>query len=95
MRVLSLEEKIDMTTEQIYAKLLPIIKTYLPEDVSEEDIAPDKDLTGELNINSAHLVDVVLDVEDEFDIEFANADMENLRTINDAIEIIKQKLKTE
>ncbi len=94
MRVLSLEEKIDMTTEQIYAKLLPIIKTYLPEDVSEEDIAPDKDLTGELNINSAHLVDVVLDVEDEFDVEFANADMENLRTINDAIEIIKQKLKT-
>ncbi len=95
MRVLSLEEKIDMTTEQIYAKLLPIIKTYLPEDVSEEDIAPNKDLTGELNINSAHLVDVVLDVEDEFDVEFANADMENLRTINDAIEIIKQKLKTE
>jgi acyl carrier protein len=94
MRVLSLEEKIDMTTEQIYAKLLPIIKTYLPEDVSEEDIAPDKDLTGELNINSAHLVDVVLDVEDEFDVEFANADMENLRTINDAIDIIKQKLKT-
>tara|TARA_R100001369_G_scaffold28908_3_gene51975 strand:- start:1600 stop:1881 length:282 start_codon:yes stop_codon:yes gene_type:complete len=93
--VLSLEEKIDMTTEQIYAKLLPIIKTYLPEDVSEEDIAPNKDLTGELNINSAHLVDVVLDVEDEFDVEFANADMENLRTINDAIEIIKQKLKTE
>tara|TARA_R100000306_G_scaffold742_4_gene1987 strand:- start:10440 stop:10733 length:294 start_codon:yes stop_codon:yes gene_type:complete len=94
MRVLSLEEKIDMTTEQIYAKLLPIVKTYLPEDVSEEEVSPDKDLTGELNINSAHLVDVVLDVEDEFDVEFANADMENLRTINDAIDIIKQKLKT-
>ncbi|PVW15596.1 acyl carrier protein [Marixanthomonas spongiae] len=81
-----------MTTEQIYAKLLPIVKTYLPEDVSEEAIAADKDLTGELNINSAHLVDVVLDVEDEFDVEFANADMENLRTLNDAIAIIKQKL---
>ena len=39
-----------MTTEQIYGKLLPIIKTYLPEDVPEEAITPDKDLTGELNI---------------------------------------------
>ena len=93
MRVLSLEEKIDMTTEQIYAKLLPIVKTYLPEDVSEEEVSPDKDLTGELNINSAHLVDVVLDVEDEFDVAFENTDMENLRTINDAIAIIKEKLK--
>ncbi len=83
-----------MTTEQIYAKLLPIVKTYLPEDVSEKDITPEKDLTGELNINSAHLVDVVLDVEDEFNVEFANADMENLRTMNDAIDIIKQKLNT-
>ncbi|RFN58126.1 acyl carrier protein [Marixanthomonas ophiurae] len=81
-----------MTTDQIYGKLLPIVKTYLPEDVSEEEISPDKDLTGELNINSAHLVDVVLDVEDEFDVEFVNADMENLRTINDAITIVKQKL---
>lgn len=82
-----------MTNEQIYGKLLPIIKTYLPEDVSENEITPDKDLTGELNINSAHLVDVVLDVEDEFDVAFENTDMENLRTINDAIAIIKEKLK--
>lgn len=82
-----------MTNEQIYGKLLPIVKTYLPEDVSENEITPDKDLTGELNINSAHLVDVVLDVEDEFDVAFENTDMENLRTINDAIAIIKEKLK--
>lgn len=81
-----------MTTERIYAKLLPIIQTYLPEDVDPDTVNPDKDLTRELNINSAHLVDVVLDVEDEFDVEFANEDMENLRTVNDAIEIIQKKL---
>lgn len=82
-----------MTTERIYAKLLPIIKTYLPEDVTEEQVHPDSDLTGELNINSAHLVDIVLDVEDEFDIAFANEDMESLRTMNDAIAIIQAKLE--
>ncbi|MAN58330.1 MAG: acyl carrier protein [Flavobacteriaceae bacterium] len=80
-----------MTTEQIYAKLLPIIQAYLPTDVDPDSVNPDKDLTNELNINSAHLVDVVLDVEDQFDIEFANEDMENLRTVNDAIEIIRKK----
>ncbi len=84
-----------MTTEEIYAKLLPIVKTYLPDDVDQNDINLDSDLTKELNINSAHLVDVVLDAEDAFDIEFANEDMEKLRTINDAIEIIKHKLNNE
>ncbi len=81
-----------MTSEEIYAKILPIVKAYLPEDVSEDAINPDSDLTRELNINSAHLVDVVLDVEDAFDVEFANEDMESLRTLNDAIAIIQRKL---
>ena len=81
-----------MTSEAIFNQLIPIISTYLPEDVSEDTIQLDSDLTAELNINSAHLVDVVLDVEDAFEIEFANADMEKLRTVNDAISIIQTKL---
>ncbi|MCW5519386.1 acyl carrier protein [Aureitalea sp. L0-47] len=81
-----------MTSEEIYEKLQPIIATYLPEDVSAENINKDADLTQELNINSAHLVDVVLDVEDVFDIELSNNDLESLRTVNDAISIISDKL---
>ena len=81
-----------MTSEEIYDKLQPIIATYLPEDVSAENINKDADLTQELNINSAHLVDVVLDVEDVFDIELSNNDLESLRTVNDAIAIISDKL---
>ena len=81
-----------MTSEEIFAQLVPIITTYLPQDVSADAVKLESDLTAELNINSAHLVDVVLDVEDGFNIEFANADMEQLRTVQDAIEIIQQKL---
>lgn len=81
-----------MNAEEIYAQLLPIITTYLPADVDASNINKDSDLTKELNINSAHLVDVVLDVEDSFDLEFANADIESLRTVNDAIEIIQKKI---
>jgi acyl carrier protein len=82
-----------MTSEAIYDQLVPIITTYLPEDVAPDAISPESDLTGELNINSAHLVDIVLDVEDEFDIAFANEDMEKLRTIKDAVEIIQNKIE--
>lgn len=79
-----------MTDTEIYTKLENIIKDYLPEDVSKENIKPDSDLTKELNINSSHLVDIVLDVEDTFDIALNNEDMESLRTVKDALQIIKQ-----
>jgi len=82
-----------MTPDEIYAKVQSIISTYLPEDVDASNINKDSDLTGELNINSAHLVDVILDVEDEFNIELSNSDIEEMRTVNDAIQIISKKLE--
>lgn len=80
-----------MTSQAIFDTLKPIIATYLPDDVEAVQITPEADLTAELNINSAHLVDVVLDVEDEFDIELSNSDIEQLRTVSDAVEIIRNK----
>ncbi|MDC7999857.1 phosphopantetheine-binding protein [Aequorivita todarodis] len=81
-----------MTSEEIFALLEPIIKTYLPQDVSAKEINRESDLTRELNINSAHLVDIILDIEDVFNIEFKNDDMEKLRNVNDAISLIEQKI---
>ena len=81
-----------MTEKEIYSKLESIIKDYLPEDVSIENIKPESDLTKELNINSSHLVDIVLDIEDTFDIALSNDDMEQLRNVGDAVRIIQQKL---
>lgn len=82
-----------MTEKEIYSKLENIIQGYLPEDVSAENIKPDSDLTKELNINSSHLVDIVLDVEDTFNISLSNDDMEQLRTVGDAVRIIQGKTK--
>jgi acyl carrier protein len=77
-----------MTEAAVFGILKPIISEYLPEDVEADQIVPEADLTAELNINSAHLVDVVLDVEDKFEIELSNSDIEQLRTVSDAVRII-------
>jgi len=82
-----------MTEKEIYTKLENIIRDYLPEDVSAKNIQPDSDLTKELNINSSHLVDIVLDVEDTFQIALTNDDMEQLHTVKDAVSIIQGKLQ--
>ncbi len=82
-----------MTEKEIYFKLEPIIKDYLPEDVNKEQITPESNLTKELNINSSHLVDIILDVEDTFQIALTNDDMEQLHTVKDAVRIIQGKLQ--
>lgn len=83
-----------MQKEEKYQKLKNIIKVYLPEDVAFSDISEDSHLMNDLNINSANLVDIVLDVEDAFDIRLENVDMENMQTVNDAVAIIDAKLNT-
>ncbi len=75
-----------------YQKLKAIVQTYLPDDVSAEEIQLESNFTQELNINSANLVDIVLDVEDAFDIMLENEDMDGMQTVKDALEIIDTKL---
>jgi acyl carrier protein len=78
--------------QEHYSKLKEIIKIYLPEDVSIDEVSPESDFLNELNINSANLVDIVLDVEDAFDIRLENEDMDQMVTVRDALEIIDKKL---
>lgn len=78
--------------EERYQKLKDIIKIYLPEDVSVDDISEESHFINELNINSANLVDIVLDVEDAFDIRLENEDMDEMQTVKDALQIIDIKL---
>ena len=79
--------------EERYQKLKEIIKVYLPEDVSAEMISKESHFTKELNINSANLVDIILDVEDAFDIRLENEDMEQMETVKDALNIIDNKVQ--
>lgn len=82
-----------MGEEAKYKTLKDIIKVYLPEDISVDDITPTSNFLNELNINSAHLVDIILDVEDAFDIQLENEDMDRMQTVNDALAIIDRKLE--
>ena len=81
-----------MTSTDIYAKLQPIIKNYLPEDVSENEITLESDLSQELNISSAYFIDIILDIEDAFEIQFENDEIESFQTVKEVIEAIQKKM---
>lgn len=78
--------------EAPYEKLKAIVAQYLPNDVEATAIQPKSNFTSELNINSANLVDIVLDVEDTFDIMLENEDMDGMQTVQDAMNIIARKV---
>lgn len=81
-----------MKQEEITEKLKKIMSTYLDEGIDLENITAETDLINDLKINSMHLVDIVLDLEDEFDIEISDDDAEQMLTVGKSIEVIQAQL---
>lgn len=84
-----------MTNDQLIAKLKTIVEPYIQDEQAFANLTEDTDFINDLKINSANLVDVVLDVEDEFDIRIENEDMERMLSVKAAMDIITEKLTTE
>lgn len=82
----------NMTQEELITSLKKIVKPYIQDEEAFNNLTEDTDFINDLKINSANLVDVVLDVEDEFDIEIDNDSMEKMLSVKAAIEIIESKL---
>jgi len=80
-----------MTKEEIIKKLTTIVKPYIQNEEAFKNISEDTDFMSDLEINSANLVDIVLDVEDEFKIIIDNESMDKMLTIKSVVEIIKEK----
>lgn len=80
-----------METNEIVHSLKTIVKPYVQNNQAFENFNRDTDFVKDLEINSANLVDIVLDVEDEFDIAIDNDSMDHMLTVNDAVRIIQEK----
>jgi len=81
-----------MNKEDLIAALKTIVKPYIQNEEAFKNLTEDTDFIADLKINSANLVDVILDVEDEYDIEIDNDSMEKMLTVKAAMEIITIKL---
>ena len=93
MRVLSLKNiQINMIKEEIISKLTTIVKPYVQNEEGFKNLNEDTDFINDLEINSANLVDIILDVEDEFKIEIDNDSMEKMLSVKATVEIIQTKI---
>ncbi len=81
-----------MDKAELLNKLKDIISPYAQDKEALEHISEDTDFIGDLKMNSANLVDVVLDIEEEFKIEIDNESMEKMLTVKAALEVISAKI---
>jgi acyl carrier protein len=81
-----------MKKEEIILKLTTIVKPYVQNEEGFKNLNENTDFINDLEINSANLVDIILDVEDEFKIEIDNDSMEKMLSVKATVEIIQTKI---
>ena len=81
-----------MTKTEITDQLKTIVKPYIKNIEAFDNLTENTDFINDLKINSANLVDVILDIEEVFNIEIDNESMEKMLDVKATLLIIEQKL---
>ena len=76
----------------ITAKLKSIIGKYL-DNVELSTITVDSHLVNDLGLDSFYIIDLVIDIENEFDISIDNDAISSLKTVQQAIDVIHKELQ--
>jgi len=74
---------------KIEDKVKKLIAEKLDVDIS--DVVPDASLIDDLGADSLAIVELIMTMEEEFDIEVPDEDAENLVTVKSAIDYIIEK----
>ncbi len=61
--------------------------------VSREEVVPEASFVDDLGADSLDIVELVMAMEEEFDVEIPDEDAEKIQTIGNAISYIQEKLK--
>jgi len=81
-----------MTREEIFAKVIEIVKPYVKNQEALDAVTEETNILQDLKVNSARLVDIILNFEDEFDIEVEDEDADAVNTVGDAVALIQEKI---
>jgi acyl carrier protein len=77
-----------MTEQQVFEKVVGIIKPFVKNPEALANVGMETSILKDLKVNSARLVDVVLEIEDAFGIEVKDDEADKVRTVGDAVRLI-------
>ena len=82
-----------MKMEEVQSKLKEIVMDRL--NAEEDQIKPEASFVEDLGADSLDIVELIMGIEEEFDIEIPDEDAEKLTTVGEAMDYVKGKLGVE
>lgn len=73
----------------VFDKIRKIIVEQL--DVDEDAVTKDASITEDLGADSLDVVDLVMSIEESFDLEIPDEEVENIKTVGDIVKFIEAK----
>jgi acyl carrier protein len=77
---------------EIFDRVVKILTPYVKNQQALESASLATHILDDLKVNSARLVDVVLEFEDVFNIEIDDDDVDKVETVGNAVELIEAKI---
>lgn len=71
----------------VFDKVRAILCSQL--DLNEDDVTMESSIVDDLNADSLDVVDLVMALEDEFDIEIPDEEIENIKLVGDLVHFIE------
>jgi acyl carrier protein len=81
-----------MDEQKIFGELANILKVYMKDPSLLDKATKETHILNDLKVNSARLVDIIIKCEDVFGITIEDDEADKIRTIGDALSVIKSKV---
>ena len=78
------------SASSIYRRLRTLVAETL--GVEENEVTPEASFEEDLNADPQELVDLIVAIEEEFDVRIGDDEMSDLRTVGDAVEYLEDRL---
>ena len=83
----------ETTTDPLIATIATLIAKFTPPEYQNVALMPATHLVDDLGIDSARMIDIVLDVEDSFHITVEDQEINKTRTFTDLVELVQLKTR--
>lgn len=77
-----------MTQQDVFSKVQEILRPFVKDPAILAAATPETSILGDLDVNSARLVDIVLEMEDAFGIAIGDEDADRVQTLGDAVSLV-------
>jgi len=82
----------NMEEKEIFKEMIDILRLYAKDKTKLDQAAMNTHILDDLKVNSARLVDVIIKCEDVFGITIEDDEADKIRTIGDAVNLVRMKL---